>query len=187
MPFDALLSPPNYIAALFREASFAVINLKELKLYKVPVPRLGRGVPLKIPHFGLWGRWKSSAYLPLSGSPQLAVLDTEKFKLIDNIKLPGLPVFAAISPDGRFIAVNYSGQRENYLTLIDRKSGKILSDKPLGRRIMHFRFSPRGQYLVLSSYFEHRVKLLTIPELRVVWSAPVPSPSGIFIPQQERR
>ncbi len=189
MPYDAMLAPPYYLNALFKKRQFfGVVDIRRAEYRRLPVKKLfGGGITYKIPHFGMWGRWKDRAYLPITGSRGLAVVELSTLKWLQSIELSGLPVFVAVSPGGKYIAVNYSGQRQNYLTIIRRRDLRILREAPVGRRIMHFRFTPDGQYIAVSSYFEHRVKLLTLPDLKEKFSIVVPTPSGIFIPYRARK
>ncbi|RUM29479.1 MAG: NirF protein [Aquifex sp.] len=178
MPFDALL---YYVVGFFNEAGVGVVNLKKLTYKKVNFRAKGREVVLKIPHFGLWGVWKGEAYIPAVGERKVYIVDLKNFELKGEIPLKGLPVFVAVSPDGKYIGVNYSGDSEDYFTLIDRERKKVIKTKKLGKRILHFRFTRDGKYVYLSSYFENKVKKVSVPDLRVVKELDVPTPSGVFI------
>ncbi|WP_457600744.1 cytochrome D1 domain-containing protein [Hydrogenivirga sp.] len=181
MPFDALLSGSRYIVGFFNENAVGVLNLKDMSYRKVTFGREGREVVLKIPHFGLWGVYGRLAYIPGVKERKVHVVDIERFEYLGSIDVPGLPVFVSVSPDGRYVAVNFSGDREDYLTLIDRESGRVVLTKELGKRILHFRFTPDGRYLYLSSYYENKLKKVSVPELKVIEELSVPTPSGVFI------
>ncbi len=181
MPFDALLTKKIYVVGFFKENAVGVIDLQRMKFRKVRFGKDGKEVVLKIPHFGTWGIYQNTAYIPGVGERKIHVVDLNSFQYIGSIDVPGLPVFVSVSPDGRYIAVNFSGDKEDYLTLIDRKKGKVLKTSQLGRRILHFRFTPDGRYIYLSSYYENRLKKVSVPDLRVVNEIGVPTPSGVFI------
>jgi len=181
MPFDALISGKRYIVGFFNENAVGVLDLGEFSFRKVAFGKEGKEVVLKIPHFGLWGVYGRVAYIPGVRERKIHVVDIESFEYLGSVSTPGLPVFVSVSPDGRFIAVNFSGDREDYLTLIDRKSLKVLKTKKLGRRILHFRFTPDGRFIYLSSYYENKLKKVSVPELKVLEEVSVPTPSGVFI------
>ncbi len=181
MPFDALLSGDRYIVGFFKESAVGIVDLSTMEYRKVSFLQKGREVVFKIPHFGTWGIYGSTAYIPAVGERKIHMVDLESFEYIRSIDLPGLPVFVAVSPDGRYIAVNFSGDREDFLTLIERESGKILRTLKLGRRILHFRFTPDSKFIYLSSYYENAVKKISLPDMEIVGELRVPTPSGVFI------
>ena len=181
MPFDALISSSRYIVGFFKENAVGVLDLEKMSFKKVTFGREGREVVLKIPHFGLWGVYGRTAYIPGVRERKVHVVDIESFEYLGSVDTVGLPVFVSVSPDGRFIAVNFSGDKEDYLTLIDRETLKVLRTERLGRRILHFRFTEDGRHIYLSSYYENRLKKVSVPELEVLEEVPVPTPSGVFI------
>ncbi|WP_461829323.1 cytochrome D1 domain-containing protein, partial [Aquifex sp.] len=181
MPFDALLYSETYIVGFFKENAVGVLNLKTFQYKKVKF-RKGKGeVVFKIPHFGFWGVKGELAFIPAVGERKVRIVNLKTFKYIGDIPVKGLPVFVQVSPDGRFLAVNYSGDSEDYLTLIDLKTLKPIKTERLGKRILHFRFTKDGRFIYLSSYFEGKVKKVSVPELKVVKEIEVPTPSGVFI------
>lgn len=181
MPFDALIAEHLYVAAFFKQRVVGMLDLKTLRYHQRPLPNSREEVLYKIPHFGLWGIHGAYAYVPVSGARKLAVLHIAKFAVGGQIPLPGLPVFASLSPDGRFLAINYSGEQQNGLTVMERKHRKIVRHWDVGRRVMHMRFSANSQFLYISSYFENQVHVLSIPSWKRVYSVVVPTPSGIFV------
>jgi protein NirF len=102
-------------------------------------------------------------------------------ELVGELTLLGLPVFVAISPDGKYLAVNFSGDREDYITLIDRENGETLRELTAGKRVMHLRFSKDGKKLFISSYFESKVRAFDVPSLKLLYEVDVPNPSGVFL------
>lgn len=181
MPYDALISKHYYLSAFFKERVMGVLDLQNKRYQRVVLPLASKGIPYKIPHFGMWGTWKGIAYLPVAGTQQLAMLEMSNFQKKGQIKLAGLPVFAVLSPDGMWIAVNYSGKDQDFLSLIDRKSGKVIFHQKIGRRLMHLRFSPDSRRLYVSSYFEHKVHLFSLKPWKKIASVVVPTPSGLFM------
>ncbi len=181
MPFDALIHKGKYIAGLFREKALVIVDLENLSYRKVTFTSEDKAVVFKIPHFGMWGVWGSTAYIPAVGERKVLVVDLDRFAVVKEVTLIGHPVFVSVSPDGRFLAVNYSGDKEDFVTLIDREKLKVVKDAKLGRRILHLRFSPDGKTLFVSSYYENLVKEVSLPEMEVLRTWRVPTPSGIFV------
>ena len=181
MPFDALLYGETYIVGFFKENAVGVLNLKTLQYKKVKFKKGKNEVVFKIPHFGLWGVKRELAFIPAVGERKVRVVNLKTFEYVGDIPVKGLPVFVQVSPDGNYLAVNYSGDAEDYLTLIELKTLKPLKTKKLGKRILHFRFTKDGRFIYLSSYFEGKVKKVSVPELKVVKEIDVPTPSGVFI------
>lgn len=183
MPFDALVSGDVYIAGFFKEKAVGMLDLGEMSYRRVEITGGGSGgeVVMKVPHFGTWGILEGEAFVPAVGRPSIDVLDLEDLGQSGEIALTGLPVFAVVSPDRRFAAVNYSGDRENFLTIVDLEKRKAVTDMEVGRRIMHMRFSPDSERLFVSSYFDNKVKVLKAGSWEVAAEYEVPSPSGIFI------
>lgn len=183
MPYDALIAGSFYLSAFFKERQIGVLDLEKKVYRRVLLPIAKEGVPYKIPHFGMWGVWEGMAYLPVAGSQQLAKVDLARFRRDGQIMLTGLPVFAVLSADGHSLAVNYSGEMQDFLTIIQRKDGKILRHFRAGKRIMHLRFSPDSKRLYLSSYFDHKVRVFSVKPWQKLASVVVPTPSGLFMVQ----
>ncbi len=180
LPFDALLTDRAYFVAFFGDHSFGFLNPETLAFRRVASENSG-GIPLKVPHLGLWGVNGDVAYVPSVGEERLYLFDLREGEILSSIKLPAKPVFAVLSPDKKLIAVNYSGEGEDYVSLIDAETLSLLRTVRAGRRITHLRFSPDGKRLYLSSYFENELKALSVPDLRVLWRVKVPTPSGVFV------
>ncbi len=184
MPYDALIAGAFYLSAFFKDRHIGVLDLQKMAYRRVLLPIAKEGVPYKIPHFGMWGVWKGMAYLPVAGSQQLARVDLAHFRRDGQIPLTGLPVFAVLSPDGEHLAVNYSGEKQDFLSLIQRKDGKVLRHFRAGKRIMHLRFSPDSKRLYLSSYFDHKVRIFSVKPWQKLASVVIPTPSGLFMVTQ---
>ncbi len=177
-PFDALLSEGVYLVGLFNPPKIGVLDLTTMTYREVPLGKSEEAV-LKVPHLGTWGVKEGRAYIPAVGERKLYVFDLVKLKKVGEIELPGLPVFAVVSPEGRYVAVNFSGDMEDFVALIER--GRVVRLERVGRRVLHLRFSKEGRFLYVSSYYENKVKKLSIPDLKVVEEVVVPTPSGVFL------
>ena len=181
MPFDALLFGDHYLVGFFKDEGIGLIDLKEESYKSLKFKREGKEVVFKIPHFGTWGVFKDTAYVPAVGERKLYVVDLKEGKVLEEIALSGLPVFVAVSPEGKHIAVNFSGDKENFVALYDLGSEKLLGEVQAGKRIMHLRFSKDGKRLYLTSYFESKLKVFEVPTLKLLHEVDIPNPSGVFL------
>ena len=181
MPFDALLFGDHYLVGFFKDEGIGLIDLKEKSYKSLKFKRGGKEVVFKIPHFGTWGVFKDTAYVPAVGERKIYVVSLKDVKVLREIALSGLPVFVAVSPEGEHIAVNFSGDKENFVALYDLGSEKLLGEVQAGKRIMHFRFSKDGKRLYLTSYFESKLKVFEVPTLKLLHEVDIPNPSGVFL------
>jgi protein NirF len=180
MPYDALIAGKRYLSAFYKEPVVGILDLESKKYQRVKLPLAETGIIYKLPHFGMWALWGEDAYLPVAGTKQLVRLDLRTLQRKGQIALSGLPVFASLSPDGRWVAVNYSGEQEDFITLIDREKMKVIRHERMGRRMMHLRFSADSRRLYLSSYFTNQVLVVAVEPWKILASAVVASPSGLF-------
>ncbi len=183
MPFDAFLKDKAYIVGFFKESNLGILDLTDFSYKKQKLKEIKEGIPLKIPHFGTWGIYKDTAYIPAVGDNKVHILDLQNFSYKGFVELIGFPVFALVSPVGNFVVVNYSGKKENYISIISIKENEVLKNIKAGERVMHFRFSKDGQRLYLSSYFDNKLKIFDTASWKVIKEIDIPSPSGIFIKQ----
>lgn len=181
MPFDALISEDIYITGFFNERGIGILKLKDMTYHKTLFKGREGEVVFKIPHFGSWGVLKDRAYVPAVGERKLHVIGIKNFSYLDSIELIGLPVFAVSSPDMKYIAVNYSGDKEDFVTVIDSQNNKPVKNIKVGGRVMHLRFSEETKTLYVSSYFQNTVKAFDVNTWTLVTEIPVPTPSGIFV------
>ncbi|RME12258.1 MAG: NirF protein, partial [Aquificota bacterium] len=119
MPFDALLKGNVYVVGFFKEGGVGLLDVKREVYRKVVFLSAGKEVVFKIPHFGTWGVSGDRAFIPVVGERRLYLVNLRNFNLEGHVELSGLPVFAVISPDGKYVAVNFSGDREDYVALVD--------------------------------------------------------------------
>lgn len=180
MPFDALLYEDKYLVGFFGEPSLGILDLRRGEYKKIALSSNGEAV-FKIPHFGTWGVVDGMAYVPVVGERKLYILNLKELKPEGSISLPGLPVFVVASPDKRLLAVNFSGDREDYIALVDVSKRKVIREVKAGKRIMHMRFSKDGKRLYISSYFDSKLRVLSLPDLKSIQELEVPNPSGIFV------
>ncbi len=181
LPFDALIKDNIYIVGLFSEGAVGILDLKTFDYHKVSVRDSAGGVVFKVPHFGYWGVVGDEAVVPLNGNKSLLVIDLKKMQGKREIPLPGNPVFASVSPDKKFLSINYSGDEEDLISVFRTSDWSKVADIAAGRRVMHLRYSLAHDALYVSSYFENKVHILSTKTWEKIRSIPVSTPSGIFL------
>ncbi|WP_457644207.1 cytochrome D1 domain-containing protein [Persephonella sp.] len=182
LPFDALIHKNRYIVGFFKEKGVGILDLLTFKYKKVKFHTdANQEVVFKIPHFGMWGIVGDKAVIPSVGERKAYVVNIKSMKVEKSIELIGLPVFISVSPDKRLAVVNYSGDKENYITVIDLKSFSPVKNINAGKRVMHFRFSKDGEKLYVSSYFDNKLRVFDTKSFKLLKEITVPTPSGIFI------
>jgi len=182
MPFDALISDGRYIVGFFKEKGVGILDLKTFR-YKKAVFKTDNEeeVVFKIPHFGMWGVADGTALIPAVGEKRAYVVDINSMEVKKYIPLEGLPVFISVSPDKKIAVVNYSGDKDYLLSVIDLGKLEVIKTFPAGKRVMHMRFSKDGSKLYVSSYFDNALKIYNTVNWKLQKEITVPTPSGIFI------
>lgn len=181
LPFDALIKDHIYIVGLFNEGAVGVLDLKTFNYHKISIKDATGGLVFKVPHFGYWGVVGDEAVVPLSGNKSLLVIDLNKMQGKKEIPLPGNPVFASVSPDKKFLSINYSGDEEDLISVFRTSDWSKVADIKAGKRVMHLRYSQSRDVLYVSSYFENKVHILSTKTWEKIRSIPVSTPSGIFL------
>lgn len=182
MPFDGLMKDGVYLTGFFKDSSVGILDIKKLEYVRREISRKTGEITFKIPHFGTWGMMGRLAFIPGVGERKIHIIDLVDLQYRGSIDLIGLPVFIVVSPDNHYIVVNYSGDREDYITIIDAQRLSVIKDIKAGKRILHLRFSKDGRKLYLSSYFDNSLKVMNMSSHLIESEINVPTPSGIFIP-----
>ena len=181
LPFDALIQEKNYLVGFFNEPSIGFLDLEDFSYNKIEMKGVDPSLVYKVPHFGYWGIVNGQAFVPLTSQKKILVIDLNTKKAIDEISLPGEPVFAAVSPDKKSIVVNFSGDMENFLSVINTSKKRVTHTIEAGRRIMHLRFSNDGERVFVTSYFENELKVFKVSDWSQISTMKVATPSGIFL------
>jgi protein NirF len=179
LPIDALMSGRDYIAAFLTGEKFGVLNLKTLKYHIVNYGRK-ESFPHQIPHYGIYSVHNGRAYIPAAGEKKIVVINLKNEKETGSVKLIGYPIFIMFSPDYKVIAVNYSGSKHDYLTLIDARDMKVMKNIKAGKRVMFMSFSENSRRIYASDYFGNSVNIFSVYTGKELGRIAVPSPSGIF-------
>ncbi len=181
MPFDAMIENNTYIVGFFLSKSFGVIDLDKMKYREIKVTAEHDKPVLKVPHFGFWSLSDERTFIPAVGSANVMVYD-KKFKFIKNIKMQGLPVFTAISPDKKYLAVTFSGKDFPTIQIVDTKTLKIINTFTFKGKVLHLRWSNMDRALYVSVNDANQVNVINTDDWfleREIFQ--VKSPSGIFI------
>jgi len=181
MPFDAMIKDNTYIVGFFLTKAFGVIDLDTMKFSEIKVTAKGRKPVLKVPHFGFWSLSNDRTFIPVVGDNAVMVYDKD-FKFIKNIEMQGLPVFTALSPDKKYLAVTFSGKDFPTIQIVDTKTLKIIKTFTFKGKVLHVRWSNVDPCLYVSVNDANQVNVINTDEWfleREIFQ--VKSPSGIFI------
>ena len=181
MPFDAMIKGKTYIVGFFLSKSFGVIDLDKMDYSEIKVTAEGNKPVLKVPHFGFWSLSEDKTFIPAVGDNKVMVYNPD-FKFIKNIEMKGLPVFTALSPDKKYLAVTFSGKDFPTIQIVDVKTLKIIHTFTFKGKVLHLRWSNIDNSLYVSVNDTNRVNVINTKEWFVEREIlRVKKPSGIFI------
>jgi len=185
VPFDAVIDKNIYIVVLFNSPDIGVLNLNNMKYKKIPLKLSKKERILKIPHIGLWSVSKNRYFIPSVGNKKIYVFD-HKFNFIKSIKIKGNPVFTALSPDKKWLAVSFSGKDFPFVQIINAKTLKIVRTLKFPGWILHLRWSNESHHLYFSVNTANEVVAYNTSDKNPLkwWKHfewPVKKPSGIFL------
>jgi len=185
VPFDAMIDKNLYIVGFFNSKNIGVLDLDTMSYRKIPLKLGKRERILKVPHFGFWSISSKYFFIPAVGDRKVFVFD-HNFNFIKAIEVEGNPVFTALSPDKRWLAVTFSGKKFPIVQVIDTNDLKVVRKFEFPGRVLHIRWSPNHPYLYFSINDKNMVQAYNIADpnpknwwLNFEW--PVPKPSGIFV------
>ena len=181
MPFDAMIQGSKYINGFFASPYFGVVDLDTMQFHKIQLKLGDRKPVLKVPHFGFWSIGDDKIFIPAVGDNKVFVY-TKDFKFVKAIDTKGLPVFTSLSPDGKYLAVTFSGKDFPTIQIVDTRTLKIIKTKTFDGKVLHLRWSQENPYLYISVNDANKVAVLNT---KGFWLAreifQVKKPSGIFI------
>jgi protein NirF len=181
MPFDAMIKDNNFIVGFFKSPFFGVIDLNTMEYKKIHILLGDRKPVLKVPHFGFWSISDKNVFIPAVGDNKVLVY-TPDFKFVKNIDTEGLPVFTALSPDKKYLAVTFSGKKFPVIQIIDTKTFKIIKRFEFDGKVLHVRWSKNRPDLYVSVNDSNKVAVIDTREWflkREIFQ--IKKPSGIFI------
>jgi len=187
MPFDAMIKDNTYIVGFFLTKAFGVIDLDKMEFSQIKVTAKDDKPVLKVPHFGFWSLSDSKTFIPAVGDNAVMVYDN-KFNFIKNIETKGLPVFTALSPDKKYLAVTFSGKDFPTIQIVDTNTLEIIHTFTFKGKVLHVRWSNLDDSLYVSVNGQtterdhNKVNVINTKEWfleREIYQ--VKHPSGIFI------
>ncbi|WP_321779410.1 cytochrome D1 domain-containing protein [Sulfurimonas sp.] len=181
MPFDAMIKDNNFITGFFQSPFFGVVNLDTMKYSKIKILLEDRKPVLKVPHFGFWSIGAGYVFIPAVGNNKVLVY-TPDFKFVKNITTEGLPVFTALSPDKKYLAVTFSGKKFPVIQIIDTATLKIIKRFEFNGKVLHVRWSNVRPNLYVSVNDANKVAVINTNSWylsREMFN--IKKPSGIFI------
>ena len=185
VPFDAMINKNLYVVGLFNSPDIGVLDLDTMKYKKVPLALGKKERILKVPHFGFWSISKGKFFIPAVGNKKVFVFD-HKFNFIKAIKTEGNPVFTALSPDKKWLAVTFSGKKFPIVQIINTKTLKVVRRFKFPGWILHLRWSNESKNLYFSVNTKNMVLAYNVSnkDPKKWWKHfewPVKKPSGIFL------
>jgi len=181
MPFDAMIQKNTYIVGFFLSKAFGVIDLDKMSYSEIKVTAKDNKPVLKVPHFGFWSLSEEKTFIPAVGDNAVMVYDNQ-FNFIKNIEMQGLPVFTALSPDKKYLAVTFSGKDFPTIQIVDTDTLKIIQTFKFPGKVLHVRWSNKDEYLYVSVNDANQVSVINTKEWfleREIFQ--IKKPSGIFI------
>ncbi|MCF6340820.1 MAG: nitrite reductase [Sulfurimonas sp.] len=186
MPFDAMIKNNNFITGFFKSNFYGVVDLDTMKYSKIDILLEDRKPVLKVPHFGFWSISDGYVFIPAVGNNKVLVY-TSDFKFVKNIEMEGLPVFTALSPDQKYMAVTFSGDKFPIVQIIDTKTLKIIKRFEFDGKVLHVRWSNIKPNLYISVNDTNKVSVINTKEWylsREIFN--IQKPSGIFIYEEKK-
>ncbi len=181
MPFDAMIKDNNFITGFFQSPFFGVVDLDTMTYKKIDILLGDRKPVLKVPHFGFWSIGGGHVFIPAVGDNKVLVY-TSDFKFVKNIETEGLPVFTALSPDKKYLAVTFSGKKFPIIQIIDTATLKIIKRFEFDGKVLHVRWSKIKPNLYVSVNDTNKVAVINTKEWYLSREMfQIKKPSGIFI------
>ncbi|ABB45262.1 Nitrite reductase NirF [Sulfurimonas denitrificans DSM 1251] len=181
MPFDAMIKNNNFITGFFKSNFFGVVNLDTMEYSKIDILLEDRKPVLKVPHFGFWSISEGNVFIPAVGNNKVLVY-TSDFKFVKNIEVEGLPVFTALSPDQKYMAVTFSGDKFPVLQIIDTKTLEVIKRFEFDGKVLHVRWSDVRPNLYVSVNDTNKVAVINTKEWYLAREMfGINKPSGIFL------
>ncbi len=185
VPFDAMIDRNLYVVGFFNSKNIGVLNLDTMAYKKVPLKLGPKERILKVPHFGFWSISGDYFFIPAVGNRKVFVFDHD-FHFIKAIEVEGNPVFTALSPDKKWLAVTFSGKKFPIVQIVDAKKLAVVRRFEFPGWILHLRWSNETPSLYFSVNTKNMVLGYDVsdPDPNKWWKHfewDIPKPSGIFL------
>jgi len=186
MPFDAMIKDNNFITGFFKSDFFGVVNLDTMEYSKIKILLEDRKPVLKVPHFGFWSISDGNVFIPAVGDNKVLVY-TADFKFVKNIETEGLPVFTALSPDKKYMAVTFSGDKFPVVQIIDTQTLEIIKRFEFDGKVLHARWSNIRPNLYVAVNDTNKIAVINTKEWYIAREMfNINKPSGIFIYEEAK-
>ncbi len=181
MPFDAMIKDNNFITGFFKSDFFGVVDLNTMTYSKIDILLEDRKPVLKVPHFGFWSISDGNVFIPAVGNNKVLVY-TSDFKFVKNIEVEGLPVFTTLSPDQKYLAVTFSGEKFPVVQIIDTQTLEVIKRFEFDGKVLHVRWSDIRPNLYVSVNDTNKVAVINTKEWYLAREMfGINKPSGVFI------
>ncbi len=181
MPFDAMMDNQNFIVGFFKSPYFGVIDMDKMELKQIKITAQNDQPVLKVPHFGFWSIGSKQVFIPAVGDNKVLVYDNE-FHFIKNITTKGLPVFTALSPNKKYLAVTFSGENFPFIQIIDTNTLEVIKEFHFDGKVLHLRWSEETPNLYVSVNDTNKIAVINTNDWVLTKEIfQVKKPSGIFI------
>jgi len=117
--------------------------------------------------------WAKSAdgkrlYVSMPSAGEIAVIDTDTFKLIDSVKAGRGPTRVVLQPDGRYLWVGNNTERpgESGVTVLDTETLKVVKSLPTGMGHHEIAISDDNRRAFVSNRESATVTLIDVRELK---------------------
>ncbi|MDD2653200.1 MAG: cytochrome D1 domain-containing protein [Sulfurimonas sp.] len=181
MPFDAMIKNNNFITGFFKSSYFGVVDLDTMTYSKIDILLEDRKPVLKVPHFGFWSISDGNVFIPAVGNNKVLVY-TSDFKFVKNIEVEGLPVFTALSPDQKYMAVTFSGEKFPVVQIIDTQTLEVIKRFEFDGKVLHVRWSDVRPNLYVSVNDTNKISVINTKEWYLAREMfGINKPSGVFI------
>ncbi len=186
MPFDAMIKDNNFITGFFKSDFFGVVDLDTMQYSKIKILLGDKKPVLKVPHFGFWSISDGNVFIPAVGDNKVLVY-TSDFKFVKNIETEGLPVFTALSPDKKYMAVTFSGDKFPVVQIIDTQTLEIVKRFEFDGKVLHVRWSNSRPNLYVAVNDTNKIAVINTKDwylARELFN--IKKPSGIFIYEEAK-
>lgn len=186
MPFDAMIKDNNFITGFFKSDFFGVVNLDTMEYSKIKILLGDKKPVLKVPHFGFWSISNGNVFIPAVGDNKVLVY-TPDFKFVKNIETEGLPVFTTLSPDEKYMAVTFSGDKFPVVQIIDTQTLEIVKRFEFDGKVLHVRWSNSRPNLYVAVNDTNKIAVINTKDwylARELFN--IKKPSGIFIYEEAK-
>ena len=164
-----------YVLVLNQDASISVVD----PLFHFGGSNLLTMIPLSSPGFD-WqlAELKQRLFVSLPDSRRLAVIDSQDFQVLTEMKIPGVPGEMALQQDQHYLWLAYEagpapGQSTGHgVVVINTQTLERVADFPLAGGPFHFAFSADDQYAFIAAEQANKVSVIDVASLNLVKTLP---------------